>query len=89
MKPLHTRNSFKKDLKRIQKRHWDLHKLRQILAILQSGTTLPDAARLHKLSGEYEGLWECHIESDWLLVFDITDEEVTLWRTGTHADLFE
>ena len=42
----------------------------------------------HKLSGEWSGVWECHIEPDWLLIYAVTDEEVLLIRTGTHADQF-
>jgi mRNA interferase YafQ len=43
----------------------------------------------HRLSGEWNRLWECHIEPDWLLIWDETEEKLTLVRTGTHADLFE
>lgn len=46
-------------------------------------------AHQHKLSGEWSGFWECHIESDWLLIYDVTDEAVLLAGTGSHADLFE
>ena len=35
------------------------------------------------------GVWECHIEPDWLLIYDITATEVLLIRTGSHSDLFE
>src|SRR5271166_3662648 len=47
------------------------------------------ATRAHKLSGEWKGLWECHIEPDWLLIYDITSAEVLLIRTGAHSDLFD
>ena len=40
------------------------------------------------LSGAYLGLWECHVEPDWLLVYDVSEELVELAATGTHADLF-
>jgi mRNA interferase YafQ len=33
-------------------------------------------------------VWECHIEADWLVLYDVTEDEVVLIRTGTHADLF-
>lgn len=49
---------------------------------------LSDNVHPHKLSGEYAGLWECHIESNWLLIYVITDEGVFLARTGTHENLF-
>ncbi len=80
---------YKRDLKRIQKRNWSLQKLVTLLRLFEKEEQLLENARPHKLSGEYVGLWECHIESDWLLIYDITDEEVLLVRTGTHADLFE
>jgi len=60
-----------------------------MVSLLQLGIELPENAYLHKLSGRYAGLWECHIANDWLLVFDLTDKEVLLARTGSHADLFE
>lgn len=66
----------------------DLEKLIAMAQLIASDTPLPRYARLHKLSGEYDGWWECHIESDWLLIFDTTREAVILFRTGTHTDLF-
>ncbi|MGD0023228.1 MAG: type II toxin-antitoxin system YafQ family toxin [Xanthobacteraceae bacterium] len=45
--------------------------------------------RPHPLKGDWKGYWECHISPDWLLIYKVTDEEVLLARTGTHADLFE
>jgi len=80
--------TFRKDLKRITKRGWNIGKLNALISLLQSGARLPENAYPHKLSGKYESLWECHIESDWLLIYDVTDK-VLLARTGTHADLFE
>lgn len=41
-----------------------------------------------KLPSEWEGFLECHIESDWLLIYDVNGEVVILVRTGTHEDLF-
>jgi mRNA interferase YafQ len=41
------------------------------------------------LTGEWGGVWECHIEPDWLLIYEVTDREVILIRTGTHSELFE
>jgi len=40
------------------------------------------------LSGEWKGVSECHIDPDWLLIYDVTPDEVLLIRTGTHSDLF-
>ena len=49
---------------------------------------LPKKYRLHKLSGQFQNLWECHIESDWLLIFYLDDKMLKLERTGTHSDIF-
>ena len=43
---------------------------------------------LTRLAGGLVRLWECHIESDWLLVWDEDNISVTLMRTGTHSDIF-
>lgn len=80
---------FKKDLKRIKKRGWDIGTLEAIISLPQLGAQLPENSFPHKLSGEYKGSRECHIAPDWLLIYDASDAEVLLERTGTHADLFE
>lgn len=79
---------FKRDLKRIGKRGWKLEKLQRTISLLQTGGPLPEIARPHKLSGQYAGCWECHIENDWLLIYRLTEKELLLARTGTHEDLF-
>ncbi|MDP1690338.1 MAG: type II toxin-antitoxin system YafQ family toxin [bacterium] len=80
---------FKKDLKRLSRRGWNIGRLHDLILLIQKDEQLPLSARPHKLSGKYAGLWESHIESDWLLIYNITEEKVLLVRTGTHADLFE
>lgn len=59
-----------------------------MVELLAETGTLPPAYYPHRLRGEWKGVWECHIEPDWLLIYDVTDKEVLLIRTGTHADLF-
>lgn len=83
-------NSFRKDLKNCKKRGYDLPLLQKAIDILQETGTLPESYRPHKLSGRYEGLWECHIKGDWLLIWQQNDTELILIMTdtGTHADLF-
>ena len=58
--------------------------------ILETKGTLPQSYKPHKLSGNYAGCWEAHIKGDWLLIWQIFDEELTLilTNTGTHSDLF-
>lgn len=63
--------------------------LDDIVSRLRHDELLPFSAHPHRLSGEWLGFWECHIESDWLLIYDTTEDAVLLARTGTHADLFE
>lgn len=80
---------FKKESKLAKKRGKNMDKLETVLLALVSDMPLPSACRPHKLVGQYADLWECHIEPDWLLIYDYDDNEVRLYRTGTHADLFE
>jgi len=89
MREVILRNRFKRDLKRMLGRGKNRDDLLAIAYLLADNAPLPPNAYPHKLSGEYEGLWECHLAHDWLLIYDITAKEVVLARTGTHADLFE
>ena len=88
MRHIVQRTRFRRDYKRQKQRGKNIDKLEEIVDKLIRGTPLPETARPHKLSGEYAGLWECHIEHDWLLIYYATDMEVFLHRTGTHKDLF-
>lgn len=82
--------AYRKDIKHLVKRGYDLSKLYLIIRLLSDKeSVLPPTARPHKLHGKYAGLWECHIESDWLLIYDVTEKDVLLARTGAHIDLFE
>lgn len=83
-------NRFGKDLKRCVSRGLDITKLRTAILLLEKSGTLPQAYRPHKLSGNYEGCWECHIQPDWLMVWQQNDTGLTLLflRTGSHSDVF-
>ena len=83
-------NSFKKDYKRIKKRGRNIEKLKHVIELLASGQKLDQKYRDHELTGNYKNLRECHIEPDWLLIYQIENEELILIlsRTGTHSDLF-
>ena len=78
-----------RDLENVRKRNLNESRLYETLNILMNEGRLPMQFRPHKLSGKYAGLWECHVASDWLLVYDITETEVIVYRTGSHTDLFE
>lgn len=79
---------FKKDAKRVEKQGKDLDKLRKVLQILLGGERLAPQYRDHVLVGQYKGTRECHIAPDWLLIYELTESELVLIRTGAHSDLF-
>lgn len=83
-------NSFRRDYKTISKRGYDLTLLKEVVEILASGEPLPERYRDHALSGNFLGCRECHIRPDWLLIYEIEDDELILYltRTGSHSDLF-
>ncbi|MDU5594447.1 type II toxin-antitoxin system YafQ family toxin [Peptoniphilus rhinitidis] len=91
MRKIKVRKSFEKDLKRIKKSgNYSLEKLYEVVDKLAEGIILEERYRDHKLSGNYKGLRECHINPDWLLIYEIRDAELVLIlnRTGSHSDLF-
>jgi len=81
---------FQKDLKRLQKRGYDLSILTEVIKTLAQGKPLQEKNRDHALSGNFSGCRECHIAPDWLLIYEIFEDELILYltRTGTHSDLF-
>ena len=83
-------SKFKKDIKTIKKRNYDLSKLQKVIEILAEEKTLPAKYKDHSLTGIYQDFRECHILPDWLLIFRIDKDILTLVlsRTGTHSDLF-
>jgi mRNA interferase YafQ len=83
-------NQFKKDVKRAEKRGKDMAKLKAMLERLIDGGPLPPECRDHPLRGDFAGTRDCHIESDWLLIYTLTEKgaHVCFERTGTHSDLF-
>lgn len=83
-------NKFKKDLKLAVKRGYDIKLLENVVNRLANEETLEPKYRDHTLSGNYSGFRECHITPDWLLVYQIINNELVLFlsRTGTHSDLF-
>ena len=89
MKQLIRTNAFKRDFKKCLKRGKDSKGLEAILHLLVQGEDLPRRHVPHKLSGQYQGLWECHIEPDFLLIYDVGEDFVELYRLGRHTDLFK
>lgn len=83
-------NRMKKDAKLMKKRGKNLDKLVNVLSLLASGNPLPVQYRDHQLSGNLHDFRECHIEPDWLLLYQIYEDTLILSATaaGSHADLF-
>jgi mRNA interferase YafQ len=89
LKEIRVTKQFVRDLKQARKRGKDIAKLDAASELLKRGQRLPPRYRQHRLRGEMQGFWECHLEHDWLLVWNETDTFVILVRCGSHADLFE
>ncbi len=81
---------FKKDFKRIKKRGYDISRLEKVIELLSNEVPLPEQFKDHNLTGNYNGFRECHIAPDWLLIYQVNNNELVLVlsRTGSHSDLF-
>ncbi|MCP3891793.1 MAG: type II toxin-antitoxin system YafQ family toxin [Desulfobulbaceae bacterium] len=86
--PVYTRQ-FEKDIKRIKKRGKNLDKLKILIRSLLAEESIDPLHRDHKLVGNWKGRRECHIESDWLLIYKTDLNRIIFERTGTHSDLFK
>lgn len=86
--PVYARQ-FDRDVKRMQRRGKNLEKLKIIIRSLLAEEQLDPIHRDHKLIGNWQGRRECHIESDWLLIYKAEKIRIVFERTGTHSDLFE
>ena len=88
---IRTTKQFRKSLKRAEKRGCNMKLLDNIVDMLARGEKLPEQNRDHKLQGKFNNSRECHIEPDWLLIYEIENDELLLYltNTGTHSDLFE
>jgi len=81
---------FRKDLKQIEKRGYDISLLTTVIKKLAAGEKLEERYNDHPLKGEYKDCRECHITPDWLLIYETDSDLLILYltRTGTHSDLF-
>lgn len=84
-------SKFKKELKKMQQRGFDINLLKEVVKKLANGETLPIKNNVHRLSGSYSDYCECHIKPDWLLIYKIVENKMilSLVRTGSHSDLFK
>jgi len=85
--PVYTKQ-FEKDLKRCQRRNKRMEKFKLVAEPLIAGDELDSIHRDHKLIGNFVGRRECHLESDWLLIYKLEEDRIIFERMGTHADLF-
>ncbi|MCM1578366.1 MAG: type II toxin-antitoxin system YafQ family toxin [Ruminococcus sp.] len=83
-------NRFAKDFKLMLKRGYDENELWTVVDLLANQVPLPAKYCDHPLIGNYAGYRECHIRPDWLLIYEIKNDELllVLTRTGSHSDLF-
>lgn len=83
-------NRMKKDAKLMKKRGKDMGELVNVLSLLANGDPLPVQYKDHSLTGNLHDFRECHIEPDWLLMYQIYEDILILsaTATGSHADLF-
>jgi mRNA interferase YafQ len=86
--PVYTRQ-FERDTRRMKKRGKNLDKLKIIICSIVAEEPLDSIHREHQLVGNWKGRRECHIESDWLLIYLNESDRVIFERTGTHSDLFK
>jgi addiction module toxin, RelE/StbE family len=81
-------NQFRKDFKLCIKRGYNMQLIKEIMLALENSEPLNEKNRDHSLFGNYVGYRECHIQPDWLLIYQVSESVLVFNRTGTHADLF-
>ena len=82
-------SQFKKDYKKIRRQRKDLTKLQNVVKKLLNREELLPTFKDHKLTGRWKDFRDCHIEPDWILIYQIKEDALILVRTGSHSDLFE
>ena len=87
---LKTTTSFRKDYKRMKKQGRDMSLLQKVIEKLLAENVLDKKYRDHALTGKYVGLRECHIQPDFLLVYEIREKEIVLYvvGVGSHSHIF-
>ncbi|MSP42673.1 MAG: type II toxin-antitoxin system YafQ family toxin [Alphaproteobacteria bacterium] len=88
MREIERTRQFKRDLKLARKRRKKLDRLQVIIELLANDMPLSARHRPHRLIGDMDGYWECHVEPDYLLVYEYLPDTLMLVRLGTHSDLF-
>lgn len=85
-----TTHQFERDLKRCIRRGLPMDEFQTLIRLLERDGKLPAVYKPHQLYGDRKGQWECHIQPDWLLIWNQFDDDLRLLmlNTGTHSDLF-
>jgi len=82
-------NRFKKDLKKAKKNaKQDTGKLLEAIEILADSGILPETYFSHQLVGNWQSKWECHVQPNFILIYEISEKTLRLERCGSHSDLF-
>ena len=89
MLKLKTTNRFEKDYRKAHRSKRDMVRLKRTMSWIASEQPLPHELRDHKLIGNYQGRRECHLASDWLLIYKVERGTVIFERTGSHSELLK
>ena len=87
---IRTYKQYDRDVKLAVRRGLDIEKLLNVIKLLREDEPLPANLHNHMLTGDYKGYWEYHINPDGLLLYEKDTEIriISLYRTGTHSDIF-
>ncbi|MDD1413696.1 type II toxin-antitoxin system YafQ family toxin [Dolichospermum sp. ST_con] len=91
MRRISRTNQFKRDYKRESRGQYRLildELLTDVITCLVSDTVLPPQYRDHALVGNWSDCRDCHLKPDLVLIYQITNNDITLIRLGSHAELF-
>jgi len=89
MLPIKRTTQFKKDFKKAIKQNKDIDHLKSVIIKLSNQEKLDRRYYDHPLSGKLKNFRDCHIEPDWVLIYQVTDDELILVRVGSHSELFD
>lgn len=80
---------FKLALKKLKAQGKDKNKLIEVLDYIAEYGDAPIKTKPHNLLGNWKWCRDCHIEPDWVLIYQVFDEEVIFWHTWSHSELFK
>ncbi|MCI6641473.1 MULTISPECIES: type II toxin-antitoxin system YafQ family toxin [Campylobacter] len=89
MRSLDIKNTYKKDLKQVLKQGWDSDKINEVVTQLLNDENLDPTLKDHQLIGNLKDFRECHVFGDLVIIYQRTDEILSLYKIGRHQDLFK